>query len=715
MIRLRFVTLVAVAVVAGALSIIGTTRSAIWIFVVLTVLGIGYAMQTRHPRRNLIRMAIALSLFWPSYAIQKKVASDVTSRQLHADTASIAGIVHTSPVTQSNGGTTFELSVTSADNVILRDPIIIQVQLPDRREGPTPGQTVRVSGTIGAARSVLNPGEEHPGLPSPQLFLARDIQISDTRSLVSQWSRWTADARNLVEHRARGIMNYRAYGLIEELLLHRKIFGTTERHLFSATGTSHLLAISGLHLSLVFSMMTILFGLIFSERSIGHTLAPLLGTLCYLAFIDFPPSADRAFVMLCIVAFARLTGRHIGELASLSWAALVLTIIDPSSVFDIGLQLSFASVGGLFFIGGPLSRHVRVKNGVLRTVLTSLCSTVGASLPALALAIPTFHVFAPVALLANIVAIPAVSLLLPFFLIWTVLLLILRPLAALFAPVINLAATAFFGLLEVFSRFPGSHMNVSAPVPVTLASLGVFFVVIILVADNGVRFKAWRHAPVLLATALVLIAFVAGIVPADTRVTFPVVEQGNAMLVRDREIGTWFCLFNTDADAARRAIRTVGALGVNTIDSVIISGDPQDLPEQLDALFASVSPCHVWIPSNCVTGAVSGLESQFQQTIQTLSPDQTVQFSRGRSWIAVSGSNTSRHPAMLLSAGVLTGAAGTPATAVTGTSRFIYDLTSRVVTVTTPAGVSRFPLDQTGCITVFMRSSRCWVAPDPRR
>jgi ComEC/Rec2-related protein len=715
-IRLRLITLVAVAVVAGALSAAVTRNSAVWTFIALGALGIAYALQTRHPCRNLIRVVIALSLFWPLYTIQKKIMLDLAPDQLQAGTTVIAGTVRTSSLVQSSSGTMFEMSAVMADDGLLAHSVMIQVHLPDRRTGPTFGQYVRVSGMASSARPALNPGEEPHGPPSPQLFLANDVQAVFSRSLASTWGRWTARARDFVERRARGLMTYRAYGLLEELLLHRRLFSTVDRHLFSETGTSHLLAISGLHLSLVFAMMTILLGSAFSDKSFGRTLVPLLATLVYLAFIDFPLSADRAFVMLCIVALTRLLGGHTSKLASLSWAALALTLVDPASVFDIGLQLSFASIAGLFFIGEPLSHHIHVGKGPVRTLLASLCATVGASLPAAALAIPTFHVLAPVALLANIVAIPAVSLLLPILLAWSALLLVVPLLAALLTPVINLAAVILFGCLEFFARLPGSHVNVAVPASMTLLSLGILFAVIALTVDNRARLRSWHHAniPIVTALALVLVTFAVGISPSDTRVTFPVVEQGNVVLVRDRDLGTWLCLCDTDAKSAERAIRAVAVLGINTVDAVVFSGKPPDLPEQLDALFTTLSPRHVWIPSECVTGPVPGLDDRFQATIQLLAPNQMVGLSHGSSLIRVGRADTSG-PVISLTAGALSGIAGSSAVNPIHVPGFAYDTSSGVVNIATPETASRITLGQAGCITVFMRGSRCWVASNLRR
>jgi len=317
--------------------------------------------------------------------------------------------------------------VSTANEIPLQRPVTITVQIPDRRSSYPAGEQVQVLGRIGAFSPPLNPGEQRLGSSQTDVFLAQDIQILPGNSVMSWWGRLTKRVRDLVEIRARPLLNYRAFGFLEELLLHRKRVEPVDRQIFSMTGTSHLLAISGLHLSLIFSVISVLVGSMFSGKNTGKIVAPLAATFVYLAFIDFPLSADRAFVMLFVLTATRLFGGHLSKLATLSWAALIMTLLDPVSVFDIGLQLSFASVAGLFFISEPLARCFRPRHRLTRGLISSLSATVGASLPTAALVMSTFHIVAPIALIANIIAIPAVSLLLMSLLAWSAVLVLLRP------------------------------------------------------------------------------------------------------------------------------------------------------------------------------------------------------------------------------------------------------------------------------------------------
>lgn len=717
MIRLRLITLAALAVVSGALSAGASGITPILTFLFLAVLGIVYAAQTRHLRLNLIRVTIALSLFWAGFAMTGNMLGSSAPGQLPVGTSAVTGTSVTSSATQSTGATSLEMSVSTADETPLKRPVTITVQIPDRRSSYPAGQPLRVLGQIAALSPPLNPGEQRLGPSQMEIFLARDIHILPGNSVVSWWGRLTKRVRDLVELRARPLLDYRAFGFLEELLLHRKLFELADRQVFSMTGTSHLLAISGLHLSLIFALMSALFDLMFSENSIGRTVAPLAATFVYLAFIDFPLSADRAFIMLSVLTATRLLGGHLSKLASLSWAALIITLVDPVSVFDIGLQLSFASVAGLFFIGEPLAHLFRPRRRLTRGLVSSLSATIGASLPTAALVMLTFHIVAPVALIANVIAIPAVSLLLPGLLTWSAVLLLVRPVAILLAPIINGASAILVDCLQLLSRLPGSHHNVSAPRPLLLASLALFFGVLILTMDNWTRLRRLRYStiPVAVAAILVLLAWSFGTAPFDTRITFPVVDQGNIVLVQSRTMGTWLCLFDTNAKAGDRAVHAVAALGINTPDVVVVAGSPTDLPDQLDSLFGLLSPRHVYVPAIYASIPIAGLPPRFESIVSPLGTGKMVSIVLRDGSIRAGNTNGSG-PSLLVVTAALVGEANAAASPLSAdVPNFAYDTSAGIVRVLTAASTSTFSLKETGCVSIFTRGSRCWVASDQRR
>jgi hypothetical protein len=216
------------------------------------------------------------------------------------------------------------------------------------------------------------------------------------------------------------------------------------------------------------------------------------------------------------------------------------------------------------------------------------------------------------------------------------------------------------------------------------------------------------------AAILVSLVWAFGATPFDTRVTFPVVEQGSVVLVRTQGIGTWLCLFDTDGKAANRAARALAALGVNTVDVVVVAGSPADLPDQLDTLFGLLAPNHVYLPSQYVRTPIPGLDARFQSAIVPLETGEMVAVATSSGTIRA-GNSIQSGPSLALVTAALVGRAGPAPSVPVNSPGFAYDTSTGTIRVLTTDAASSLSLTQTGCISMFTRGSRCWVASDPRR
>ncbi len=115
---------------------------------------------------------------------------------------------------------------------------------------------------------------------------------------------------------------------------------------FSRAGVAHVLAISGMHMSLIFGLLAGLFRLF---RLSPKLRAVLLGTLAfgYLAFLGFPPSASRSVIMLGGTYLAHLCSARADALTSLGVAGALILLCSPTAVADVGFWMSFSSAFGL--------------------------------------------------------------------------------------------------------------------------------------------------------------------------------------------------------------------------------------------------------------------------------------------------------------------------------------------------------------------------------
>ncbi len=138
--------------------------------------------------------------------------------------------------------------------------------------------------------------------------------------------------------------------LLDTMVLgHRSAVDDRIERLFLETGCAHYLAVSGIHIAMLASIVWFPARLFGADRRLAAAL--LIATvIAYVLIADARPSMLRAAVMACTFSFALVLRRRGNTINSLSLAALILLAINPLSLFDIGFQLSFAAVTGIVLL-----------------------------------------------------------------------------------------------------------------------------------------------------------------------------------------------------------------------------------------------------------------------------------------------------------------------------------------------------------------------------
>ncbi|MBL8430537.1 MAG: DNA internalization-related competence protein ComEC/Rec2 [Dechloromonas sp.] len=184
---------------------------------------------------------------------------------------------------------------------------------------------------------------------------------------------------------------------------------------FNRTGTTHLMSISGLHVT----MVAALFGWLVSfgwrrapalalrlPAQKAGLLAACLGAFAYALLAGFAVPAQRTLYMLLVAAAAMLSGRIVAPSRILCLALLVVLVLDPWAVLAAGFWLSFGAVGALLYIGSATVGEVTGWWGRFRAWGIVQWAATLASLPILLLVFQQFSLVSP---LANALAIPVIS------------------------------------------------------------------------------------------------------------------------------------------------------------------------------------------------------------------------------------------------------------------------------------------------------------------
>lgn len=188
--------------------------------------------------------------------------------------------------------------------------------------------------------------------------------------------------------------------------LHREV-----RQWFALSGTSHLLALSGLHLGILYSLYQWLL-LRHCRTRRGKAIATIVGILLlwgYALLAGLPLSLVRASTMFTLASMANLLRRDVFSLNNLAFAALLLLLFSPTALFDVGFQLSCLSVASILLFVPVFPRFARLHavrplQWCYDCVVVSLSAQVG-TLPLVAY---HFHIIALYGVLANLLLIPLV-------------------------------------------------------------------------------------------------------------------------------------------------------------------------------------------------------------------------------------------------------------------------------------------------------------------
>ncbi|NOQ26384.1 MAG: DUF4131 domain-containing protein [Bacteroidales bacterium] len=181
---------------------------------------------------------------------------------------------------------------------------------------------------------------------------------------------------------------------------------------FSTSGAMHILAVSGLHVGIIFIILCkLLFPL--QRNKYGKIIQSIIiiTILFFYAFLTgLSDSVLRAAIMFSFISFGKMFTRQVNIYNTISASAFILLIINPYSIMNVGFQLSFAAVISIVFFQPKIYSLLSFKNKIPDYVWQLVSVAIAAQIGTFPIAIYYFEQFPAYFILTNIIIIPIATL-----------------------------------------------------------------------------------------------------------------------------------------------------------------------------------------------------------------------------------------------------------------------------------------------------------------
>ncbi|WP_420317898.1 ComEC/Rec2 family competence protein [Ekhidna sp.] len=214
--------------------------------------------------------------------------------------------------------------------------------------------------------------------------------------------------KNIKAKRERGIAKALLIGIKDHL-------DNDIKKAYSSAGAMHVLAVSGLHVGIIFLLIQLLFGRL---RNIGRSgkygfaFISVITIWLYACMAGLSPSVLRAATMFSFISLGQIATREGNIYNTLGFAAFVLLLINPYLIYSVGFQLSFAAVIGIVYLQPKFYQLLNFKSWLLDKAWAITCVSIAAQLATFPLAAYYFHQFPTYFLASNLIVIPSSFLML---------------------------------------------------------------------------------------------------------------------------------------------------------------------------------------------------------------------------------------------------------------------------------------------------------------
>ena len=367
-------------------------------------------------------------------------------------------------------------------------------------------------------------------------------------------------------------------------------------NIFAKSGISHIVAVSGMNLSVLIGF----FFALASKSKLHYKIRNIFGILIvffYMALTGFSASVNRAGIMTVCVLIAAILDRKEDLATGFFLSSAIILSVNPYSIFDAGFLLSYSALAGILIFFKPLREKRENLPRIIPKALWDIAATsFCASLFTYPILAYFFNSVSLISVFTNIIVVPLVNTVFVSLLIVALFTFIYSPLAAILALFPKYLLKFILFAARAMASIPYGSIYVKSP---SLLTFVCFMLLLILFYRVLTGKKAGKSGAVILAAAIIIGTAVPILSSFTYSVTFFDIGQGDCALIK-APFGR-SCLIDTGANE-KVTLAALKSAGVNNLDVIFISHPDADHSGALEKILSTFPTNTVVFPNYNIMG-----------------------------------------------------------------------------------------------------------------
>ena len=392
---------------------------------------------------------------------------------------------------------------------------------------------------------------------------------------------------------------------------------------YKVSGIRHVIAVSGLHVSILFSLLYMVAG----KRRLMTALLGIPGLLLFAAIAGFTPSVLRACGMQMLMILALLLNKDYDPPTALATAVLGILLCNPMSIYSVSLQLSAGCMVGIFLFCDKIQKRIQSKlgdrakgRGIGAKMLRWCAGTISVTLSAMFVTTPLcayyFGVVSLVGIVTNLMCLWVISVVFYGIMISCALGALWLPAGQTIAGLISFPIRMVQGISKGLSAVPFAAIYTRSPYVVAWLVLAYLALILFVV---GKRKRVLRLV-FSLGLSLIIAIGAACLEPIAGNYIATVIDVGQGQCVHLRCGNRNYlvdCGSSNGQWAADAAAASLLSQGINRLDGIIVTHYDADHVNGVQALMSRISTDQLYLPD-------TPDDTEFRSELEHAFPDKII-------------------------------------------------------------------------------------------